>query len=403
VSDDGIIINHFGSGSNDNPFNPGFGVPPPELAGRGSVRAEFARAFEIGSRDPWYIATLVGDRGVGKTAVLNDIEQRMRGKNWAVIHEQVVDGQPLLKTLLSDLITEAGSQWSRVKKSLREFDLEATLGVNVGVAAASIKARRAVSAPTATQLTRNVLRVIGKHAQVNGVGVLITIDEVQGWADRQELGALASALQLVSKREGLPVAVIFAGLPFSHEVLSGAGTFFERMPFEALGDLSRESTEIAFLKPAIRAGVHIEAEALELLTVGSSGYPYLIQLAGWYSWPAAGSPRTITVESAERGLALARVEINKLFVGRWADCTPMQRAYLWAVASVAGAATNKEIATALGRTTAQVGPHRHELIHTHHLLDAHGYGEVTISLPGFAQWILEQGSAEIPALKERGR
>ena len=400
---DGTITNNNEDEGDDNPFNPGFGVPPPELAGRATIQAEFARAFKTGSRDPWYIATLIGDRGVGKTAVLNEVENRMRGEGWAVVHEQVADGQPLLRTLLSDLITEAGSHWSRLKKVLREFDLEATLGVNVGVASARFKARRAVSSSTASQLTRDVLRVIGNHAQKSQVGVLITIDEVQGWSDKYELGSLASALQLVSKREGLPVAVIFAGLPLSHEVLSAAGTFFERMPFEVLGELSKESTEVAFLKPAIRRGVQIEPDALELLTVGSSGYPYLIQLAGRYAWPPMGAPRTINAEGAERGLALARLQMNKLFAGRWEDCTPVQRAYLWAVADVGGTATTGEISTALGRTTHQLGPHRHELIHTHHLLDAHGYGEVTISLSGFAQWILDQGSVEIPTTKARRR
>lgn len=384
----------------DNPFNPGFGASPPELAGRATVLAQFARAFKTGPRDPWYITALIGDRGVGKTAMLNEVEKRAREEGWAVVHEQAVAQQPLLRPLLEDLIKEAGSTWSRARRALREFDIEASLGVNVGVASASVKAgRRVASGPTASQLTRDVLRVIGRHAQESKTGVLITIDEVQDWSNSSELGALAAALQLVSKRESLPVAVIFAGLPVSREVLSSAGTFFERITYETLEDLSRESTEVAFVKPANSRGVSIEPAALERLVSGSAGYPYLIQLAGRFAWPVLGAPRVITDERAVRGIARGREALSQLFASRWEKCSQMQKAYLRAVASVGGSANTGQIAAALARSTNQLGPHRHALIHTHHLLDARGYGEVTISLPGFGQWILEQGDADVPPLR----
>jgi hypothetical protein len=387
----------------DNPFNPGFGASPPELAGRAAVLAQLARAFKTGPRDPWYITALIGDRGVGKTAVLNEVEKRARKQGWTVVHEQVVAGQSLLRPLLEDLINEAGSTWSRAKRALREFDVEASLGVNVGVASANVKAsRRVAGASTTSQLTRDVLRVIGRHAQDSGTGVLITIDEVQEWSSASELGALAAALQLVSKREGLPVAVIFAGLPVSREVLSCAGTFFERITYEGLEDLSKESTEVAFVKPANSRGISIDPTALDRLVSGSAGYPYLIQLAGRFAWPPIGAPRVITDERAVRGITLGRLALSQLFASRWEKCSQMQKAYLRAVAGAGGSATTTQIGAALARSTNQLGPHRHALIHKHHLLDARGYGEVAISLPGFGQWILEQGDAGIPPLRTGG-
>ena len=386
----------------DNPFNPGFGVSPPELAGRSTVLAQFTRAFRVGSRDPWYTTALIGDRGVGKTAVLNEVEKRMRDKRWAVVHEQVETGQPLLRPLLEGLITEAGTKWSKAKRSLAKFDIEASFGLNVGVASASVKARHTAPTTTPSQLTRDVLRVIGKHAQDSGTGVLITIDEVHEWTDTAELGTLAAALQLVSKREGLPIAVIFAGLPVSRDVLALAGTFFERITYEELEDLPKESTEVALVKPANSRGVVIDPDALDHLVSGSAGYPYLIQLAGRFAWPALDEPRVITVEHAKRGIAQGREALSQMFASRWGKCSPLEKAYLWAVASAGGTATTGEVSAALGRSTNQLGPRRHALIFTRHLLDARGYGEVAISLPGLAEWILAKGETEIPPVKSGG-
>ena len=59
-----------------NPFAPGAGTPPPELAGRHQLREKLLLALErtrIGR--PAKSAMLVGLRGVGKTVLLDQIRQ----------------------------------------------------------------------------------------------------------------------------------------------------------------------------------------------------------------------------------------------------------------------------------------------------------------------------------------
>ncbi|OYV59520.1 MAG: hypothetical protein B7Z69_06925 [Actinobacteria bacterium 21-73-9] len=385
----------------DIPFSPGFGMRPLVLAGRDSLTGQIGRAFRTGPRDPWFTTVLVGDRGVGKTAVLDAVEKSARESGWAVIHEQAVEKEGLLALLLKDLVKEAGSLWTRTKKTLANFDIEASLGTNVGVASAGIKIKSKPAARVPTEITRDILRVVGVHAKQQGRGVLLTIDEVQSWTAEGELNALAAALQIVTKREQLPVAVIFAGLPVSLEIMSGAGTFFERVTNSTVEDLPRESTEYAFLKTAEKRGVLIEPEALEVLVEGTSGYPYLIQLAGYHAWPPVGSPRVITADLARDGVSRARQEMDKLYSGRWEKCSPMEQAYLWAVAEVGESATAKDIAATLKRSTEQLGPTRHALIHEHHVLDAAGYGKVVFSLPGFSAWIRSRDPVEIPEYHPR--
>jgi len=62
-----------------NPFPPGAGSPPPELAGREGV-LEQARVLlgRVKLRRPEKGMLLTGLRGVGKTVLLNEIERKAR-------------------------------------------------------------------------------------------------------------------------------------------------------------------------------------------------------------------------------------------------------------------------------------------------------------------------------------
>ena len=55
-----------------NPFLPTFGTSPPLLVGRDGEVARFAHAFAEGPHHPDYTMLIVGDRGSGKTVLLND-------------------------------------------------------------------------------------------------------------------------------------------------------------------------------------------------------------------------------------------------------------------------------------------------------------------------------------------
>ena len=59
-----------------NPFAPGAGTPPPELAGRDELRATLRTALErVRIGRPAKSAMLVGLRGVGKTVLLDRVRE----------------------------------------------------------------------------------------------------------------------------------------------------------------------------------------------------------------------------------------------------------------------------------------------------------------------------------------
>ena len=100
-----------------NPFSPGAGSPPPELAGRDSV-LEQARVLlgRVLVKRPEKSMLLTGLRGVGKTVVLNEIERMAQATGYRTILVEALEGKslavllaPHLRSLLFDLDRMAGA------------------------------------------------------------------------------------------------------------------------------------------------------------------------------------------------------------------------------------------------------------------------------------------------------
>ena len=64
-----------------NPFNPGFGVRPPIMAGRHGVINEILVRLSRGPGRHEFITVVAGARGVGKTVLLADIGEHVREEN----------------------------------------------------------------------------------------------------------------------------------------------------------------------------------------------------------------------------------------------------------------------------------------------------------------------------------
>jgi hypothetical protein len=379
------------------PYTPDFGLTPPTLAGRDEIIKSVKAALTRGPKSPWFVRGFVGNRGVGKTAVLNRLEDIARAAKWPVVYVQVVADEPLIGQLLRSVIEEAGSLSTKVKKSLKGIEVEVRAGLTIGVATAGVTAKRATAEVTVlSDLIRRTLQAVGEHAQRDGRGILITIDETQNWNNKKEVAAFAAALQLVIKRAQLPVAVFFAGLPSTRSVLSAAGTFFERMETTELDDLDADAAALALLQPASQLGFSYDAEALALIVERSKGYPYFIQLAGFHAWPDEPGVRRISLVAAQHGIAEAEKVLDTMYLERWEKLSPMEKAYLWVVARYGETATSTQLIKGLGRDLQQLATPRASLINKHRLLRPLGRGAVALTLPGFGEWIMQQPDVAIP-------
>ena len=144
------------------PYNPGYGVDPPFLVGRRDILDSIEEALTTGPRSPWFGHGLVGDRGVGKTVLLNAMQQLAAAKGWAVVAEQAVPDQPLLEPLLGQIVSVAGSRWTKLSKLAKEVDLELSLGLDVKVARAEAHFAPGRRLQPAHVVIRRVLTAVGE-------------------------------------------------------------------------------------------------------------------------------------------------------------------------------------------------------------------------------------------------
>lgn len=100
-----------------NPFSPGAGSPPPELAGRDAILEQARVLFgRVRVRRPEKSLLLTGLRGVGKTVLLNEMERIAQGDGYRTILVEAHENKslamllvPHLRRLLYDLDRFAGA------------------------------------------------------------------------------------------------------------------------------------------------------------------------------------------------------------------------------------------------------------------------------------------------------
>jgi hypothetical protein len=314
-----------------NPYSPGAGRRPPELAGRDPELRRFQVVLgrlEGGLADRGLMLT--GLRGVGKTVLLNEFRGRAEQQGWIVAKVEAGEGRTfgaLLAQALNQALRSASGRHGtggRLRRALAVFkafslkiapDGSLALGIDIDPAAA-----RAATGDLELDLSELALD-LGETAGEFGVGVLVLVDEMQD-LERVELAAVAAAAHETGQRE-LPFVVVGAGLPGLPVALTEAKSYSERLfEYRTIGSLDADAASVALIRPAEARGVHWSAPAAERVLSVSAGYPYFLQVYGKASWDYAESS-PIDVEDASVGIAAGQTELDVGFYGsRWERATP---------------------------------------------------------------------------------
>jgi hypothetical protein len=362
------------------------------LAGRDEQLDKMLEGLREGPQGPRFCQALLGDRGVGKTVLLNELERRVRADlRWPVLSHQAIPGGDLVASIADKLPQAVGGGWRRAGRMMRELEKQVSVGANLGVVRADVTLtppRRSDSMPG--DRLEMLLRMVGSFAAEHASGLLLTIDEAHVIDRVPDLAALGAAMQMVVRRARLPVAVVLAGLPELRSRFHGVGTFLERMEISDVDYLSKDATRFALVQPAAELGVTFAGEALEQLVGESGGYPYLVQVLGYETWEAAAGADRIEVAHTRAGIAASRRRMGELFQARWDRLSDLEQQYLIAVAHHDGPVAVGEVAKALRRSTQQLSSTRAALIEEHRLLSSPRYGQVRLALSGFGRWILVQ-------------
>jgi hypothetical protein len=344
------------------------------------VLDEFAYGLRLGSGAPGLLTIFTGARGIGKTVMLGAAEDLALSSGWAVVSE-----------------TATGGFVGRIGESMRLL----TNDLGEGPTGRKVTAVSVAGFSVTTQLAPEeqvdwrvrgaaLLRLLAQR----GTGLVITVDEIHA-ADRAELSRLAADVQHFI-REGLPIGLIFAGLPAAVSDLlnEGVATFLRRADRIDLHAASIVEVERSFLETFADAGITLSAELAGEAAQATGGYPFLIQLVGYYLWREAEiASDNLDAEAVARAVIAARRRNERVVIEAALSTTSgRDRDFLQAMAEDLGPSSTANIGTRTGLRPNAVGNYRTRLIDAG-LIEPAGHGVVDFAIPGLREYLTSHRAA----------
>ena len=378
-----------------NPFAPGAGSQPPELAGREEVirNADIAIQRMLFGK-PVKSQILLGLRGTGKTVLLNQIENIAQDRGHITSFVEAPEDRtlqvllyPKMHQVLRRLSTiEAAKDMSyQALKVLRSF--VGAFKISTGDVSISVDAEPGKGDSGVLEYDLiDVFESIGLAAKKAGLAWTLLIDEVQ-YLSTEELSALVVALHRMNQK-ALPVLFFGAGLPQIAGISGEAKSYAERLfNFPEIGALSDDAAEDAIRLPIQDEGEEITPEALHQIVVLTKGYPYYLQEWGYNAWNVSeASPIDVgDIESTSKA-ALKRLD-EGFFRVRFDRLTPKEREYVLAMAKLGeGPYRSSDIADELGVKPETLGPRRAKIIHKG-MIYSPAYGDIDFTVPMFDDYL----------------
>jgi len=380
-----------------NPFSPGAGSPPPELAGRDEILDE-ARVLlgRVKERRPEKSILMTGLRGVGKTVLLNEIERIAQTMGYRTVLVEAHESKhlavliaPHLRRLLFDLdrVAGGGDKVRRGIAVLKSFIGAVKVSVGDFEFGLDIEPERGAADSGDLEVDLpNLFTAVAEAAEERKTAVAILIDEIQ-YLKQPELSALIMAMHKMQQKQ-LPLVLVGAGLPILPGLAGESKSYAERLfSFPDIGPLSGSESAKALRDPVSAAGEKIDSAAIEEIFRMTKGYPYFLQEWGYQSWNhAATSLITKTVVQETSKFVRDRLDKN-FFRVRFDRLTPREKNYLRAMAELgAGPYRTSDIADVLGMKVSSLGPVRASLIKKG-MIYSPSHGEMAFTVPLFDEFM----------------
>jgi len=376
-----------------NPYAPGAGSPPPELAGRDAIRETVAVNLErLRLGRPAKSLMMVGLRGAGKTVLL---DQMRKDADAAGIHTVRIEAPEnrSLPAILTPQLRLALLRLSRIESAKKSAirGLRALAGFAKALKIKYHDIEVGLDFDAEPGLADNgdlegdlaaLLEQAGKAAKAAKTALVIFIDELQ-YVPEEQMAALISALHRCSQ-EKLPVTVVGAGLPQLRGQLGEAKSYAERLfDFPEIGPLLKDDAKDAIVKPAMHEGVTVTEAAVDAIVAKTQGYPYFLQEWGKHTWDvAAESPITAQDVANATEEAIASLD-ESFFRVRFDRLTPAEKRYLRGMAELGpGLHRSGDIAELLGRPVQAFGPTRSSLIRKG-MIWSPSFGDTAFTVPLF--------------------
>ena len=378
-----------------NPFAPGAGSRPPELAGREAILTEAKTAIE---RANWGRSSrsqmLLGLRGVGKTVLLNKIEELAEHAGHLASFIEAPEGRALTELLLPKMtqtlhklsVIERGkAKVHQATRALRSFASTFKLTYGEMTIAVDPEPGVADSGDLENDLPELFVK-LGEAAQEAGKAWTLLIDEVQ-YLRSKDLSALIVALHKISQRD-LSIVFFGAGLPQVAALSGHAKSYAERLfHFSTIGPLQFQDAKIAIRQPIEDERQSISEQALDEILTQTHCYPYFLQEWGYQCWNIAQGPR-IERSDARQAADVATKRLDQgFFKVRFDRLTPKEREYVLAMAEIGpGPYRSSDVADRLGLTHQSLGPRRSTII-SKGMIYSPSHGDIAFTVPLFDEYL----------------
>ncbi|MFZ4603464.1 MAG: ATP-binding protein [Caulobacterales bacterium] len=376
-----------------NPYAPGAGAPPPELAGRDKLIEDAAIALDrIRAGRAAKSLILIGLRGVGKTVLLNRIRNDADAAGCFTLWIEVPEDRslpgilaPALRAGLLKLDRMAGAA-DGAKRALRALaGFVGAMKLKYGDVEVAVdltgEAGLADTGDMESDLA-DLLEAVGAAARERDTAVVLFLDELQ-YVPEAQFAALITALHRCAQRQ-LPITLVGAGLPQLIGASGRAKSYAERLfAFAAIGPLTPDAARDALVAPANKLDVAFTADALAEIVAQTACYPYFLQEWGKHAWANAdASP--IDLDAARRATADAVDDLDASFFRVRLDrLTQTEKRYLRAMAELGpGPHRSGDVAAVLKRSVNTVAPVRAGLIHKG-MIYSPSHGDTAFTVPLF--------------------
>ena len=380
-----------------NPYAPGAGTRPPELAGRDEIRDSAKVVLErtrIGR--PTKSIVMVGLRGVGKTVLLDFIRQEAESSGIHALRIEASENRSL-PSILAPQLRVALLKLSRRRRAaqLAQRALKGLAGFVSALKVTYQDIEVGLDFDPEPGLADNgnleidlqeLFEVVGAAAKADETCAALLVDELQ-YVKEDELAALITALHRTAQRQ-LPVVMFGAGLPQVRGRMGKAKSYAERLfEFPDIGPLSPEDAKRAIAKPASDEGVKIKSAALDAIVSQTKCYPYFLQEWGKHVWDVAErSPITASNVEIASKQAIATLD-ESFFRVRFDRLTPAEKRYVRAMAQLGtGPHRSGDIANELNRQVSSLAPTRNQLINKG-MIWSPSHGDTAFTVPMFDEFM----------------
>ena len=359
----------------NNPYNPSFGMRPERFLGREMIINEIESAFD-NFNSPWRSTILTGVRGSGKTAILSDLQIRFRDRGTIVVLATTMEG------FLDDIL---GQIYRQLPKSLMS-KLPKISKINTGLGA-SFEMGSGENIPAFTTTFRYQITTLLEESKAKEKPIVILIDEVQKHSS--EMRTFVSTYQQLLM-EDYKIILVMAGLPNAiRDILNDdILTFFRRSKQVVLDVVDYSLVKHDYQEAFINNYDNICESIVDEMACATKGYPYLIQLIGYYMWEFLK-----TTEDARKAYEDSMVYIKSaLFTNVhqliYSELSKTDKNFILAMSEDEEISKTSDISLRMEKDKGFTSRYRDRLIATG-VIKTVGHGELIFAIPYMREFLIK--------------